>query len=204
MSASSSVDELIAATLDRAERKAPPRVTRASRKHRAGAPGTDGPGAPVPSEPSEIASPRSNAAEDARLTGLVKQGVASLLDRKAEKLVVLDLKGVTTVSDYFVIATATNQRQAQALSDGVEETLKAAGRRALSIEGYQKANWILLDYGDVVFHIFHEEARRFYGLERLWGDAPDATREFEDVETAVAGTAGAAGAAGSRARTKTL
>ena len=115
---------------------------------------------------------------DERLTEQLKKGVAALLDKKAEKLVVLNLQGLTTISDYFVLATAGSDRQAQALSDAVELALKAAGRRPLSIEGYSSAAWILLDYGDVVFHVFHDEARRFYGLERLWGDAPDATAAF--------------------------
>lgn len=115
---------------------------------------------------------------DERLTEQLKRGVAALLDKKAEKLVVLNLQGLTTISDYFVLATAGSDRQAQALSDAVEVALKAAGRRPLSIEGYSSAAWILLDYGDVVFHVFHDEARRFYGLERLWGDAPDATAAF--------------------------
>ena len=115
---------------------------------------------------------------DERLTEQLKKGVAALLDKKAEKLVVLNLQGLTTISDYFVLATAGSDRQAQALSDAVEVALKAAGRRPLSIEGYSSAAWILLDYGDVVFHVFHDEARRFYGLERLWGDAPDATAAF--------------------------
>ncbi len=91
---------------------------------------------------------------------------------------VLNLQGLTAMSDYFVVATATNERQAQALSDSVEMAMKGEGRRPLSIEGYQSARWILLDYGDVIFHVFHEEARRFYGLERLWGDAADATAAF--------------------------
>jgi ribosome-associated protein len=119
-----------------------------------------------------------DAAIDARLTAQLKRGVAALLDKKAEKLVVLNLTGLTSMSDYFVLATATSGRQAQALADAVEMALKAEGRRPISIEGYQMAVWILLDYGDVVFHVFHDEARRFYGLERLWGDAPDATAAF--------------------------
>jgi len=119
-----------------------------------------------------------NAAIDQRLLVQLKKGVAALLDRKAEKLVVLNLVGLTSMSDYFVLATATNDRQAKALCDGVEEAMKSEGRRPLSIEGYQSAAWILLDYGDVVFHIFHDEARRFYGLERLWGDAPNQTAKF--------------------------
>jgi ribosome-associated protein len=120
----------------------------------------------------------ADAAVDARLTEYLKRGVASLLDKKAEKLVVLNLQGLTSMSDYFVLATASSDRQAAALADAVVTALKAAGRRPLSLEGYPSAAWILIDYGDVVFHIFRDEARRFYGLERLWGDAPDATASF--------------------------
>ncbi len=143
------MDELIAATLE----KAPP----------------------VPERPEHE---RRDAAADARVTQQLKASVAALLDRKAEKLVVLNLQGLTAMSDYFVVATATNERQAQALADAVEQAMKGEGRRPHSIEGYRSARWILLDYGDVIFHIFHEEARRFYGLERLWGDASDATAAF--------------------------
>ena len=120
----------------------------------------------------------ARAAADERLAAQVKRAVAALLDKKAGKLVVLNLGGLTAMSDYFVLASATSDRQAQALAEAVEEAMKAEGRRPLSVEGYNKATWILLDYGDAVFHIFHEEARRFYGLERLWGDAPDATARF--------------------------
>jgi ribosome-associated protein len=145
--------------------------------------GTVRAGAP-PSPPSPAASPASprprvaDGEADARLTGQVKKGVAALLDKKAEKLVVLNLAGLTAMSDYFVLATATSDRQSQALADAVEAALKTEGRRPLSVEGYQSGTWILLDYGDVVFHIFHDVARRFYGLERLWGDAPDLTPHF--------------------------
>ncbi|MEO6323194.1 MAG: ribosome silencing factor [Thermoanaerobaculia bacterium] len=120
----------------------------------------------------------ANAEVDERLMVQLKKGVEALLDKKAEKLVVLKLLGLTTISDYFVLATATNDRQAQALADAVQDALRKEGRRPLSVEGYQSAAWILVDYGDVVFHVFHDESRRFYGLERLWGDAPDATSEF--------------------------
>ena len=117
---------------------------------------------------------------DARVRQQIKKSVAALLDRKAEKVLVLDLKGLTAMSDYFVFATATNERQAQALADAVETAMRGEGRRAHAVEGYQSARWVLLDYGDVIFHLFHEEARRFYGLERLWGDAADATAAFTD------------------------
>jgi ribosome-associated protein len=148
------IDDLIEATLQRAGARAA--------------------AGPAPERPRATADP----AIDERLTAQLKRGVAALLDKKAEKLVVLNLQGLTTISDYFVLATAGSNRQAQALSDAVEMALRAEGRRPLSIEGYRSAVWILLDYGDVVFHVFHDEARRFYGLERLWGDAPDATAAF--------------------------
>jgi ribosome-associated protein len=155
------VDELIRATLKRVN------------------PGASDSSAPR-AESDERARRRelANAEVDERLLVQLKKAVAALLDRKAEKIVVLNLKELTSMSDYFVLATATNDRQGRALADGIEEAMKSEGRRALSIEGYQTAAWILLDYGDVVFHVFHDEARRFYGLERLWGDAPDATEIF--------------------------
>jgi ribosome-associated protein len=166
------MDDLIEATLQRTGARSGTRASAA--------------GAAASGEASEKQSerqkdrprPAADPGLDERLTEQLKKGVAALLDKKAEKLVVLNLQGLTTISDYFVLATAGSDRQAQALSDAVELALKAVGRRPLSIEGYSSAAWILLDYGDVVFHVFHDEARRFYGLERLWGDAPDATAAF--------------------------
>ncbi len=136
-------------------------------------------GAAAGAEPP-LAVPRSerDAAADERVSAQVKRAVSALLDKKAEKLIVLNLTGLTAMSDYFVLASATSDRQAQALADAVDEAMKAEGRRPYSVEGYRTASWILLDFGDVVFHVFHDEARRFYGLERLWGDAPDATARF--------------------------
>ena len=165
------IDDLIEATLQR---------TGARSGARAAAAAAASGDAPQKQGERQKERPRASVdpGVDERLTEQLKKGVAALLDKKAEKLVVLNLQGLTTISDYFVLATAGSDRQAQALSDAVELALKAAGRRPLSIEGYSSAAWILLDYGDVVFHVFHDEARRFYGLERLWGDAPDATAAF--------------------------
>ena len=156
------VDDLIEATLQRTGARSGARAAAAA----------------APQDAPEKSRASADPAIDERLTDQLKRGVAALLDKKAEKLVVLNLQGLTTISDYVVLATAGSDRQAQALSDAVELALKAVGRRPLSIEGYSSAAWILLDYGDVVFHVFHDEARRFYGLERLWGDAPDATAAF--------------------------
>ena len=93
-------------------------------------------------------------------------------ERKAHDLVVLDLREVASFTDYFLIASGTNVRQVQAIADAVEEELrKRLGVRPLRVEGYNAAEWILLDYGDFIFHVFEEKARRFYDLERLWRDA---------------------------------
>jgi ribosome-associated protein len=92
-------------------------------------------------------------------------------DKKALDLVVLDVSEVASFTEYFLIATGTNLRQVQAISDEVVERLKKGGRRPARVEGYRGAEWVLLDYGDFVFHVFEEKARRFYDLERLWRDA---------------------------------
>ena len=109
---------------------------------------------------------------------LAREGVAAALDKKGSDLLVLNLSGISSFADYFVICSASSDRQAQAIADAIEERLRAAGRRPISVEGYAAARWILLDYGDVLFHVFLEESRRFYALERLWGDAGDETRRF--------------------------
>ena len=106
--------------------------------------------------------------------GLDERMVAALhaaSDKKALDLVALDLREVASFTDFFLIAGATNARQVQAISDAVEELLKKGGTRPLRIEGYKTAEWVLLDYGDFIFHVFEEKARRFYDLERLWRDA---------------------------------
>lgn len=109
----------------------------------------------------------------------VRVAVAAAQSRKAEKLKVLNLKAVSDFTDYFLICSGTNERQVQAIADTVVEQLRGARVRPLHVEGYQHGHWILLDYGgDMVIHIFLEETRQFYGLERLWADAPDVTAEF--------------------------
>ena len=92
-------------------------------------------------------------------------------EKKAIASVVLDLREIASFTDYFVIASGTNERQVQAISDEVVETLKKAGSPVTRVEGYKTAEWILLDYGDFVVHIFDEKARKFYDLERLWREA---------------------------------
>jgi ribosome-associated protein len=92
-------------------------------------------------------------------------------EKKAINIVVLDLREIASFTDYFVITSGTNERQVQAISDEIVETLKKAGTAAARVEGYKTAEWILLDYGDFVVHVFDEKARAFYDLERLWRES---------------------------------
>jgi ribosome-associated protein len=111
------------------------------------------------------------------------QNLASALDAKrAVDVRVLDLAGLRSFTDCFVIASATSQRHAQTLADAVIEAGRALGQRPLGVEGLTLGRWVLIDLGDVIVHFFSEDAREFYGLERLWGDA-------EAVELRAAGGA---------------
>jgi len=114
--------------------------------------------------------PRKRAASS-RLPVELTQGIAAALDKKAIDLVVLDLRKASAFTDFFVIATGANLRQVQAIADGIQEALKAQGLRPALIEGYARAEWILIDYFDTIFHVFTPATREFYALERLWGDA---------------------------------
>ena len=116
-------------------------------------------------------------AEDLDLAASLRQAVEAAADRKAEEVKILDLAGLTDLTDYFVICSAGNQRQVQAISDGIEERLRQQGVRPLHIEGYPSARWVLMDYGDFVVHVFQEEQRRFYALEKLWLGAEDVTAD---------------------------
>ena len=92
-------------------------------------------------------------------------------EKKALDPVVLDLREIASFTDYFVIVSGANERQVQAISDEVYESLKKAGHTAARVEGYKTAEWILLDYGDFVVHVFEHKARQFYDLERLWRES---------------------------------
>jgi ribosome-associated protein len=110
----------------------------------------------------------------------VRTAVAAALDKKALDLQVLAVGKVTSIADYFILCSATSERQAQAIADSVVDTLRDEGVRPLLVEGANPGRWILVDYGDFIFHIFTEDCRRFYGLERLWGDAPNVTAELSE------------------------
>lgn len=101
---------------------------------------------------------------------MVKLAVNALEEKKGEDIKVIDITGVSVLADYFIIASGTNKNQVQALVDNVEETLGRAGYEAKQIEGYQTANWILMDFRDIIVHIFDSENRLFYDLERIWRD----------------------------------
>lgn len=92
-------------------------------------------------------------------------------DKKAIDLLVLDLREVANFTDYFVITSGANTRQVQAIADEVVEQLKRYGTRASRVEGYNAAEWVLVDYGDFILHVFEDKARKFYDLERLWREA---------------------------------
>lgn len=109
----------------------------------------------------------------------VRAAVAAALDKKAIDLDVLSVAELTSIADYFVLCSATSERQAQAIADGVLTKLKDdLNVKPLLVEGTTPGRWVLVDFGDFIFHVFTEDCRRFYGLERLWGDAPNVTAEF--------------------------
>ena len=101
----------------------------------------------------------------------MRRALHAAAEKKALDLTVLDLRGVVTFTDFFIMATGANKRQMQAITDEVVEQLKRHGSPAARVEGYQTAEWILADYGDFIVHVFDEKARRFYDLEYLWREA---------------------------------
>ncbi len=96
-------------------------------------------------------------------------------EKKAQDIVVLDISKLTFIADYFVICTGINERQLQTIADEIKVKLKKRSIQNIGIEGYNEAKWILMDYGDVIVHLFSKEMRSFYELELLWGDAPKVT-----------------------------
>lgn len=98
--------------------------------------------------------------------------VRAALGRKATRVSVLDLRGISPVADYFIICGAKSTRQADAITDHILSELRMAGKKALSVDGQGEAQWILMDYGFIMIHVFYEPVRDFYDLEGLWMDAP--------------------------------
>ena len=101
---------------------------------------------------------------------MVKLAYEALSDKKGSDIKIIDIRDVTVIADYFIIADGSNPNQVQAMADNVQEVLGRVGCECRQIEGYQNANWILMDYRDVIVHIFCREDRLFYDLERIWRD----------------------------------
>ena len=104
---------------------------------------------------------------------LTKLAIEALEDKKAEDIQVIDISEVSVIADYFIIASGNNLNQVQAIVDNVEEQLGRAGYEPKQVEGTRGSNWILMDYGDVIIHVFDEENRLFYDLERIWRDGKE-------------------------------
>ena len=92
-------------------------------------------------------------------------------EKKAKQIVVLDVRKITTISDYFIVCSTSNERQARAIAEEMRMKLKEMGKREMGVEGMEDARWVLQDFGDIVLHIFHESQREFYDIEGLWADA---------------------------------
>jgi ribosome-associated protein len=118
---------------------------------------------------------------DNKTKKLAKAAVEALEEKKAEDIRIIDISEVSVIADYFIIAGGNNKSQIQALSDTVEEKLGRNGLPLKQVEGYQNANWVLLDFGDIIVHIFDKENRLFYDLERIWQDGRKI--EISDLKT---------------------
>jgi ribosome-associated protein len=115
--------------------------------------------------------PTTKELEPAEFDERIWMALTAAAEKKAIDTVVLDLREIASFTDYFIIASGANERQVQAISDEVVDTLKKSGTQVIRVEGYKTAEWILLDYGDFVMHIFGDKARKFYDLERLWRES---------------------------------
>jgi len=105
-------------------------------------------------------------------TDMARLAAGAALDKKALDPLALDLRGLSSVSEYFVIVTGTSDRHVQAVAENVMEAFKSIGEKTLGVEGLREGKWILLDYGEIVVHVFLEPVREYYDIERLWIDAP--------------------------------
>ena len=114
---------------------------------------------------------RTPVADKKRLTGDVAKAIRAALDKKASEVVLLDLRNTPAFTDFFVLCSGQSTRQVKAIADAVEEALKTAKVRPSHLEGYNRGEWVLMDYFTFIVHVFTPQTREFYSLERLWGDA---------------------------------
>ncbi len=132
-----------------------------------------------------MAKTSSGRAKKTRVPAAIMAVIDAVRDKKADEVVALDLRSADAFTDFFILCTGHNRRQVQAIADGVEMALKAKKVRPTHVEGYDKGDWILLDYFDFVVHVFSPTARAFYGLERLWGNAEALSLPKESPAAAV-------------------
>lgn len=109
----------------------------------------------------------------------VKAAYQALEEKKAEDIRIIDIRGISTIADYFIVASGSNQSQLQAMEDSVGQKMRESGMAQPKVEGNRNSTWILMDYGDFIVHIFSEEDRLFYDLERIWTDGREV--EIEDL-----------------------
>lgn len=128
-------------------------------------------------EATEISGKLSHQFSEQLPKQLSELAVKSLDDDKAEDIVVIDLAGKTSIADYMVVASGRSSRQVGAMAEHLREKLKLAGAPAVEIEGLAQADWVLIDAGDVIIHLFRPEVRTFYNLEKMWGVEPPAASE---------------------------
>jgi ribosome-associated protein len=132
---------------------------------------SDGISSTIPAGAHSLASPRKLQKPESPTPSGWLAAVRAAEEKQAKNIRVLDLREITSFADYFVVCTGSNSRQIQAVADEIQSRLKKQGEHASSIEGYQNAEWVLMDYGDFLVHVFSEKARDYYDLERLWRDA---------------------------------
>jgi ribosome-associated protein len=119
---------------------------------------------------SNTKRPRTSGGKK-RLTSEITRVVRAALDKKATNVVVLDLRDTPAFTDFFVLCSGQSQRQVKAIADSVEEALRAVKIRPAHVEGYDRSEWVLMDFFNFIVHVFAPHTREFYALERLWGDA---------------------------------
>ncbi|MEW6210111.1 MAG: ribosome silencing factor [Acidobacteriota bacterium] len=120
--------------------------------------------------------------ETVEADNFIETAARAASDKKATDIVALDLREVASFTDYFLLCTGGNARQVAAIAEAIEDELRKSGRRPLHTEGYANAEWVLLDYGDFIVHVFQSATRRFYDLERLWRDAKRIEFDNEEVK----------------------
>ncbi len=138
----------------------------------------------VSMNPSITPPSLNNGATAEELDKHLLMAVEAAGDKKAIDMIALDLRSLASFTDYFLITSGSNTRQVQAIADAVVDQLKKVGRRPARVEGYNSAEWVLVDYGDFIIHVFDDKARRFYDLERLWREATRVKLPSDEIAAA--------------------